>query len=248
VPLLLGALKIIFWEFKPVAGLLDLRDLSIELPITSEMRSRTADPARWGAMVVEAYLEMQGIGIDRGACYWRNLLEKDPIADVVLTGLGRLECLVLKDWGQERVPIDDSYDRLGYVVVIADDSAVTIAGFATEIEDGCLVMDEVMSIDDWMVWLGQMELGIGAIGEMSEVPEWWSDSAKRAGLVAQLNRLYRRAEPWEWRYEGEKVLREERELEGASREDGMNESRIDFQDLAEAVMERLASIWNDFDL
>jgi hypothetical protein len=222
-----------------MAKLTELQELSIELPITSAMRQTTDQPARWGAIAVEAYLEMQGFGVDRDDCYWRNPLEKGAIADVMLREFGRLECVVMGD----EANVEPGIDRLGYVMVVVKEKSIAILGFA---DQWPIDAENVMSIDDWMLWLGELVMGSQAIGQMPEFEELWQDAVGRMALVARLNRLYREKEAWEWRYEGEKVLRGEgRELAGASREDGVNEARIDFQDLAESVMERLACVWQN---
>jgi Protein of unknown function (DUF1822) len=154
-----------------MAKLSELQEYSIQLPITSEMRSMSNVPAQHGAMVVEAYLELQGLTIDRAACYWRNPLEKDVIADVVLSGLGRLECIVVQNGEPKISLIDANYDRLGYVIVVIADKTIAITGFA-ENPDLVLLrstgedhnpvpqqidLNNLMSIDEWMAWLGQMQ-------------------------------------------------------------------------------------------
>jgi hypothetical protein len=133
--------------------LLELQELSIDIPITSEMRQASDVPAQLGAMAVEAYLEMQGLSIDQGACYWRNSLEKEVIADVVLRDLGRLECLDVMDLGVTIEPIDESYERLGCVIVKVNKTAITIIGF---VENQLIDRQNVMSIDDWMLWLDKL--------------------------------------------------------------------------------------------
>jgi hypothetical protein len=221
-----------------MAKLTELQELSIELPITSEMRQATDQPERWGAIAVEAYLEMQGFGVDRADCYWRNPLEKRTIADVMLREFGRLECVVM---GAE-ANVEPGIDRLGYVMVVVKEKSIAITAFT---DQWPIDVENVMSIDEWMLWLGELAMGSQAIKQMPEFEKLWQDVVGRMALVARLNRLYRQTEPWEWRYEGEKILRgETRELVGMSREDGVNETRIDFQDLAESVMERLGKVWN----
>jgi hypothetical protein len=181
---------------------------------------------------------MQGFGVDQDDCYWRNPLEKGAIADVVLREFGRLECVVMGDG----MTVEPGIDRLGYVMVMVKEKSIVILGFA---DQWPIDAENVMSIDDWMLWLGELAMGSQAIGQMPEFEELWLNAVARMVLVAQLNRLYRRSEPWEWRYEGEKILQgKRRELVGMSREDGVNETRIDFQDLAESVMERLAGVWD----
>jgi hypothetical protein len=223
-----------------MAKLTELQELSIELPITSAMRQATERPERWGAVAVEAYLEMQGFGVDRADCYWRNPLEKPAIADVVLPEFGRLECVVMGDG----MTIESGIDRLGYVMVMVKEKSIAILGFT---DQWPIDVENVMSIDDWMLWLGELAMGSQVIGQMPEFEELWQDAVGRIAVVAQLNRLYHRSEPWEWRYEGEKILQgdEVRELAEISRENGENEGRIDFQDLAESVMERLANVWQN---
>jgi hypothetical protein len=70
------------------------------------------------------------------------------------------------------------------------------------------------------------------------------ETQSQSNIVAQLERIYRTCEEYEWRYAAGEMLAGSTAGEEFTRESA-DHADTDLQDLAEALLEKLAGIWRD---
>ena len=118
---------------------------------------------------VNNYLRMMGIPTDPSAGdSWNPVVRlAADIADLEVTGLGRLECRPIKYAGIHPVQsIQSCYvppevldDRIGYVVVLIDDEQqeATLLGFAKTAIAEQLALSELQSMDEFLEYMAFLE-------------------------------------------------------------------------------------------
>lgn len=147
----------------------ELEEFALSLPITQTAR-RTAQqfaseqPTRQKAEqvrlntlavhVVNDYLQMMGISTEDPSASdsWNPVVRLcADVADLEVTGVGRLECRPLKvDQQTCHVPPEVWSDRIGYVVVRIDESSfeATVLGFAQTVTSEELAISQLQPIED----------------------------------------------------------------------------------------------------
>ena len=249
-------------------------DLTIAIPITSAFRqaaedlateqSDKADQVRCRALAVlavEEYLQWQGFALSREqSLFWDGTTRLvSPVADVVLSNLGRLECLIADEERDCPVAAETWRGRIGYMAVTIEETQVRLLGFMRPfaLDDPLTVVeaDELESLDELMLYLERLGLARDALaggrvaepGPLREVTE----PLEKLAVVAQLERLFAQERPNRWRVKGEKVLSARgvdpagvRESFEETRETGPVEDLLALQDAAEQLMQGLAEVWD----
>ena len=153
-------------------------DLSIPIPITQQARQiaqqfaqeqQSPDKAQQvylntlAVCVVNNYLRMMGIPTDlRAGDSWNPAVRLFyHVADLVVTGIGRLECLPISSVVSPVYPIKPEIpdDQIGYVVVQIDEvqNQGLLLGFSATVENEALVISDLRSPKDLLLYLHQLQ-------------------------------------------------------------------------------------------
>lgn len=162
-----------------------LADWSIPMPITQsalEIAQQFADyqPTKQkteqvylntlAVCAVNNYLRILGIPTDlTTGDSWNSVVRLgENVADLRVTGLGRLECRPIKP-GDLTCPIPQEvrFNRIGYVVVEIDQdhTEATLLGFSPTSETGELVIHQLRSLQDLPAYLAQFQ-------PMTQLTQW----------------------------------------------------------------------------
>lgn len=153
----------------------EIEDLSLSLPITQAARRtaqhfadqqptpQKAEQVRLNTLavcVVNDYLQMMGIatGLSASDC-WNPVVQIcADVADLEVTGVGRLECRPMRAHEQTcYIPPEIWSDRIGYVVVQIDDllREATVLGFAQTVTAENLSVSQLQSLESLLNYLAQ---------------------------------------------------------------------------------------------
>ena len=176
------------------------------------------------------------------------------VADLVITGIGSLECRPVLP-GETAIFLPDEVieNLIGYVGVQFSDrlDSVQLLGFAPISNSSNppqqLAVAELMPIDTLIEQITRLEEAIAfletddpvAVQVRSQI-----ETQSRSNIVAQLERIYRTCEEYEWRYAGGEMLAGSA-AGGEFTRESVDSADTDLQDLAEALLEKLAEIWRD---
>ncbi len=165
-----------------------LEDLSIPIAITQEARFFAQEFAKEQPTPLKAeqvyfntlavcmmnnYLRILGIPTNLTAGDSWNLVMRlaFDVADLEVTGLGRLECRPLKSEGRKMeliypsevcyVPPEVQSSRIGYVAVSLDDEQqeATLLGFVKTVTTSKLHLSELQSMDQLLEYLSHLKSG-----------------------------------------------------------------------------------------
>ena len=176
------------------------------------------------------------------------------IADLLIPGIGSLECRPVLP-GETAIFLPDEVieNRIGYVGVQFSDrlDSVQLLGFVPSLDSSNplqqLAVAELMPIDTLIEQITRLEEAIAfletddpvAVQVRSQI-----ETQSRSNIVAQLERIYRTCEEYEWRYAGGEMLAGSA-AGGEFTRESVDSADTDLQDLAEALLEKLAEIWRD---
>lgn len=176
------------------------------------------------------------------------------IADLVIPGIGSLECRpVLPGETAIFLPDEVRENRIGYVGVQFSEhlNSVQLLGFAPNSDSSRLLpqlaIAELKPLDALIEQISRLEEAIAfletddpvAVRARSEI-----ETQSRSIIVARLERIYRTCDEYEWRYAAGEVLAGSVAAGELTRESTDNPN-TDLLDLAEALLEKLAGIWRD---
>ncbi|OKH37348.1 hypothetical protein NIES2119_13955 [[Phormidium ambiguum] IAM M-71] len=110
---------------------------------------------------VNDYMQMMDISVDlKDSDSWNSAIRLyADVADLTLTGLGKLECRPVKVDDLQKLtyylPPEVPEDRIGVVVVAIDDGdrQATLLGFAKTVTTGNLPISQLQTLDDLLVYL-----------------------------------------------------------------------------------------------
>ena len=176
------------------------------------------------------------------------------VADLVIPGIGSLECRpVLPGETTIFLPEEVIENRIGYVGVQFSDrlDSVQLLGFAPTLDSSNppqqIAVAELMPIDTLIEQITRLEEAIAfletddpvAVQVRSQI-----ETQSRSNIVAQLERIYRTCDEYEWRYAGGEMLAGST-AGGEFTRECADSADTDLQDLAEALLEKLAGIWRE---
>lgn len=248
-------------------------DLAICVPISADDRAQAqafaeqqlaSDKAErvyrntLAVLAVNTYLRWQQFSTDlEVGDSWSpiNLLYEDA-ADLMITGLGKVECSpILNPDAPLPIPAEIWYERIAYIGVYLNQerTEARLLGFLppSELEDPRreVPQSELKSMDDLMDYFERLELGqqvlSETIAESEQLQQHRSDPYAQLMIVAQLERIYRTEQNRRrWGGKGEKVLWGSDLEASVTRESNTpTERRIELQDMAKRLLERLAEVW-----
>jgi hypothetical protein len=176
------------------------------------------------------------------------------VADLVITGIGSLECRPVLP-GETTIFLPDKVieNRIGYVGVQFSDrlDSVQLLGFTPSFDSSNppqqLAVAELMPIDALIEQITRLEEAIAFLETDDPVAVQVRSTIQtqsQSNIVAQLERIYRTCEEYQWRYAGGEMLAGSAAGGEFTRESG-DSADTDLQDLAEALLEKLAEIWRD---
>lgn len=201
------------------------------------------------------FLEWMKIPIDlTEADSWNSIIRRfNNVADLAIPDLGKLECRpVLPHETVINLPPEVTEDRIGYIAVQFQEqlNEVQLLGFVTALElnneRNQIFIAELQPIENLIDYLDRLESGQEFLQSDDEVAVRMRErliDQSLAEIIAQIERIYRTYDREEWRYAGGDVLAscvmtDERELLDDSQ-------RVEVQDLAEELLEKLDEIWGD---
>ena len=176
------------------------------------------------------------------------------IADLVITGIGSLECRpVLPGETTIFLPEEVIENRIGYVGVQFSDrlDSVQLLGFVPSLDSSNppqqIAVAELMPIDALIEQITRLEEAIAFLETNDPVAVQVRSTIQtqsQSNIVAQLERIYRTCDEYEWRYAGGEMLAGST-AGGEFTRESADSGDTDLQDLAEALLEKLAEIWRD---
>jgi hypothetical protein len=176
------------------------------------------------------------------------------VADLVIPGIGSLECSpVLPGETTIFLPEEVIENRIGYVGVQFSDrlDSVQLLGFAPILDSSNplqkIAVAELMPIDTLIEQITRLEEAIAFLETDDPVAvevRAQIETQSRSNIVAQFERIYRTCEEYEWRYAGGEMLAGST-AGGEFTRESADRADTDLQDLAEALLEKLAEIWRD---
>ncbi|MEZ2241131.1 DUF1822 family protein [Microcoleus sp.] len=176
------------------------------------------------------------------------------VADLVITGIGSLECRPVLP-GETTIFLPDEVieNRIGYVGVQFSDrlDSVQLLGFAPSLDSSNppqqIAVAELMPIDALIEQITRLEEAIAFLETDDPVAiqvRSTIQTQSQSNIVAQLERIYRTCEEYEWRYAGGEMLAGST-AGGEFTRESVDSADTDLEDLAEALLEKLAEIWRD---
>jgi hypothetical protein len=205
---------------------------------------------------VHSYLKWLQIETDLNSSDSFNLAKTAlaNVADLVIPGIGSLECRpVLPGETTIFLPEEVIENRMGYVGVQFSDrlDSVQLLGFAPSFDSSNppqqIAVAELMPIDALIEQITRLEEAIAFLETDDPVAvqvRTQIETQSRTNIVAQFERIYRTCEEYEWRYAGGEMLAGST-AGGEFTRESADSSDTDLQDLAEALLEKLAEIWRD---
>ena len=176
------------------------------------------------------------------------------VADLVITGIGSLECRpVLPGETTILLPEEVIENRIGYVGVQFSDrlDSVQLLGFAPTLHSSNppqqIAVAELMPIDTLIEQITRLEEAIAFLETDDPVAVQVRSTIQtqsQSNIVAQLERIYRTCDEYEWRYAGGEMLAGST-AGGKFTRESVDSADTDLQDLAEALLEKLAGIWRE---
>ncbi|MEG4301686.1 DUF1822 family protein, partial [Microcoleus sp. D3_18a_C4] len=176
------------------------------------------------------------------------------VADLVIPGIGSLECRpVLPGETTIFLPEEVIENRIGYVGVQFSDrlDSVQLLGFAPTLDSSNppqqIAVAELMPIDTLIEQITRLEEAIAFLETDDPVAiqvRSTIQTQSQSNIVAQLERIYRTCEEYEWRYAGGEMLAGST-AGGEFTRESADRADTDLEDLAEALLEKLAEIWRD---
>lgn len=176
------------------------------------------------------------------------------IADLVITGIGSLECRpVLPGETTIFLPEEIIENRMGYVGVQFSDrlDSVQLLGFVPSLDSSNppqqIAVAELMPIDALIEQITRLEEAIAFLETNDPVAVQVRSTIQtqsQSNIIAQLERIYRTCDEYEWRYAGGEMLAGSA-AGGEFTRESVDSADTDLQDLAEALLEKLAEIWRD---
>ncbi|MEG3923303.1 MULTISPECIES: DUF1822 family protein [unclassified Microcoleus] len=176
------------------------------------------------------------------------------VADLVIPGIGSLECRpVLPGETTILLPEEVIENRIGYVGVQFSDrlDSVQLLGFAPSLDSSNppqqLAVAELMPIDTLIEQITRLEEAIAFLETDDPVAVQVRSTIQtqsQSNIVAQLERIYRTCDEYEWRYAGGEMLAGST-AGGEFTRESADRADTDLEDLAEALLEKLAEIWRD---
>jgi hypothetical protein len=176
------------------------------------------------------------------------------VADLVIPGIGSLECRpVLPGETTIFLPEEVIENRIGYVGVQFSDrlDSVQLLGFAPTLDSSNppqqIAVAELMPIDTLIEQITRLEEAIAFLETDDPVAiqvRSTIQTQSQSNIVAQLERIYRTCDEYEWRYAGGEMLAGST-AGGEFTRESADSADTDLEDLAEALLEKLAEIWRD---
>ena len=174
------------------------------------------------------------------------------VADLVIPGIGSLEGRpVLPGETTIFLPEEVIENRIGYVGVQFSDrlDSVQLFGFAPSLDSSNppqqIAVAELMPIDTLIEQITRLEEALAFLETDDPVAVQVRSTIQtqsQSNIVAQLERIYRTCDEYEWRYAGGEMLAGST-AGGEFTRESADSADTDLQDLAEAMLEKLAGIW-----
>ena len=184
-------------------------------------------------------------------------------ADIWIAGIGRIECLVAEP-DAETCPLPPAAQegRIGYLVVEMPQNKnedkieakqVRLLGFAPmfdpeDVPDE-VELEELASLDEMVDYFHRLERGMDELKKIQSNPKSnpksnpEPDEHQQLMVVAMLERIYRQEKPNRWGIKAARVLSGSSPELAAVRENNLSGDLVARQEDAEALMQRLANVW-----
>lgn len=204
---------------------------------------------------VHSYLKWLQISTDlsESDCWNPVKAALSNVADLVIPDVGILECRPFLP-GETVIILPDTIENpIGYVGVEFYErlDSVQLLGFFPAIDGGDhpfqLVADEFQPIDALIEQITRLEEANAFLQTDDPVAVQVRsvlENRELSNIVAQLERIYRTRDEFEWRYAGGEVLTGFA-TEIVTTRETIQKDNSELEDLAEMLLERLAEIWRD---
>lgn len=205
---------------------------------------------------VYSYLKWQAYEpqLDEGDSWQPVTCAKWDIADLVLPGIGKLECRPLWE-GDRAIALsgEATEDRIGYMAIELEASLASakLLGFVSSVETLEIPLDRLQTLDDFIDYLDRLELANSFLLSGDPVAVQVRDVLKTRSLeeiIAQLEKIYRNEPEEERSYAVKDVLTGEATYLISERVLGSeideNDVDIELLELAEELLDKLREIWN----
>jgi hypothetical protein len=205
------------------------------------------------------YLQLE-TDITQGDSWKPGIRALFDVADLVIPGIGKLECRpILPNEKAFRLPSEAIERRVGYVGVQFQQELdeVQLLGFVPSVDPGNppeeIEIQKLQPLEALLYHLERLEVGRETVqpilqreAEVDRRVQQILESRLMEEIVADLERIFRTCEEYEWSIAAEEALSGGAMAGGAVRElDDEEEAESELQDLAENLMNKLAERWRN---
>jgi hypothetical protein len=205
---------------------------------------------------VYSYLKWQAYEpqLEQGDSWQPIICARWDVADLVLPGIGKLECRPL--WFGESaiaIPLEATEERIGYVAVQFEEqlNSAKLLGFVPSVEALEIQIANLQTLDDFVDYLERLELANSFLLSADPVAVQVRDvlnTRSIAEIIAQLEQIYGNEPEDERAYAVKDVFTGEGIYAGSDRELGEDveegDREIELLELAEELLEKLGEIWS----
>lgn len=180
------------------------------------------------------------------------LLSRLNIADLIITGIGNLECRYL--WENETsllIPNSATENRIAYVLVQFSEelNQAKLLGFTTNLNlNQTISINELKSLDDLIDYLDRLETAHNFLTENDEVAIKVREKLQDISLtdiVVKLEHIYRLENEDEQAYLIKDMLTDTGLMVAGEKEIIIDENDFEMLELAEELLDKLKELWEN---
>jgi hypothetical protein len=160
--------------------------------------------------VVHDYLTLMAVKTDlTQGDSWNPLMRHcADVADLVISGVGRLECRPLLKWSVDaNVPPEAWWERIAYLFVQMDSSytQATLVGFLFRVEQVEISLSALQPIDDLFTYLHQVQQSPVTVEEKHILLRDWLEGRQTESWL-ELSSLLEQIKPFAFRWQSEALV------------------------------------------
>jgi hypothetical protein len=160
--------------------------------------------------VVQDYMTLMAVETDLAqGDSWNPLMRHcADVADLVIPGVGRLECRPLPEWAVEaKVPPEAWWERIAYLFVQIDSSytKAILIGFLFRVEQVEISLSALQPIDDLFTYLHQVQQSPAVVEKKYVLLQDWLEGRQTESWL-ELPSLFAQIKPFSFRWQSEALV------------------------------------------
>jgi hypothetical protein len=202
---------------------------------------------------VNSYLQWLGYDSNFNGDFANPLLRSRlNLADLIITGIGNLECRYL--WDNETtliIPNEVTENRIGYILVQFSETLNQgkLLGFTADLNPNQTIsINDLKSLDDLIDYLDRLEIANKFLTENDEVAIKVREKLQETSLIdiiVKLERIYRLENKDDQPYLIKDMLTNTNLMTAKERETSIDEDDFEILELAEELLDKLKEMWGN---